>query len=121
VKPEAAQSASAPAAAFLPGTTTINILPGAYVQGNLKFSPDNAKVPLTNKIVWVNKDTRPHTAISGTGPSDPNSGKVFDTGIIIPGQISPVQHLKGVKAGDVIPYYCQIHPYMTGKITVIAP
>ena len=22
--------------------------------------------------------------------------------------------------GDVVPYYCQIHPYMTGKITVIA-
>jgi plastocyanin len=107
-----------PAAAPSPGTTTITILPGANVQGNPNFSPDNDKVPLTNKIVWVNKDTTPHTATSGTGSSDPKSGKVFDTKIIPNGQSSPVQHLTGVKAGDVVPYYCQIHPYMTGKITV---
>jgi plastocyanin len=112
--------ASAPAAAPFPGTTTVTISPGASVQGNPNFSPDNDHVPLTNKIVWVNKDTTPHTATSGTGASDPNSGKVFDTKIINAGQNSPVQHLKGVKVGDVVPYYCQIHPYMTGKITVIA-
>jgi plastocyanin len=116
----ASVSASVPAAALLPGTTTINILAGASVQGNPNFTPDNDQVPLTNKIVWVNKDTVPHTATSGTGASDPNSGKVFDTKIIINGQSSPVQHLKGLKVGDVVPYYCQIHPYMTGKITVIA-
>jgi plastocyanin len=116
----AATQASVPTAALLPGTTTITILPGANVQGNPNFSPDNDKVALTNKIVWVNKDTTPHTATSGTGASDPNSGKVFDTKIIANGQSSPVQHLKGVKAGDVVPYYCQIHPYMIGKITVIA-
>jgi plastocyanin len=114
----ASVGASVPAAALLPGTTTINILAGASVQGNPNFTPDNDQVPLTNKIVWINKDTTPHTATSGTGASDPNSGKVFDTKIIMAGQSSPVQHLKGVKAGDVIPYYCQIHPYMTGKITV---
>ena len=115
-----AGGASAPAAALLPGTTSIIILPGANVQGNPNYSPDNDKVPLTNKIVWVNKDTTPHTATAGTGASDPNSGKAFDTKIIANGQSSPVQHLKGVKAGDVVPYYCQIHPYMTGKITVTA-
>jgi plastocyanin len=113
---QASGGATAPAAA--PGTTSITILPGANVQGNPNFSPDDDKVPLTNKIVWVNKDTTPHTATSGTGASDPKSGKVFDTKIIANGQSSPVQHLTGVKAGDVVPYYCQIHPYMTGKITV---
>jgi plastocyanin len=112
--------ASVPAAAVSPGTTTISILAGASVQGNPNFSPNNDQVPLTDKIVWVNKDTVPHTATSGTGASDPTSGKIFDTKIITNGQNSPVQHLKGVKVGDVIPYYCQIHPYMTAKITVIA-
>jgi plastocyanin len=116
----ASVGASVPTAALLPGTTSITILPGANVQGNPNFSPDDGRVPLTNKIVWVNKDTTPHTATSGTGASDPTSGKVFDTKIIANGQSSPVQHLKGVKVGDVIPYYCQIHPYMTGKITVTA-
>ena len=115
-----APTTAAPIAAAVPGTTTISILAGSSVQGNPNFTPDNDRVPLTNKIVWVNKDTTPHTATSGTGASDPTSGKVFDTKIIMNGQSSPVQHLKGVKVGDVVPYYCQIHPYMTGKITVIA-
>jgi plastocyanin len=113
-------AASAPAAAALPGTTTISILAGASVQGNPNFVPDNAQVPLGNKILWVNKDTVPHTATSGSGASDPTSGKIFDTKIISNGQSSPPQQLKGVKVGDIIPYYCQIHPYMTAKITVTA-
>ncbi len=109
-----------PMIAALPGTTTITILPGSSVQGNPNFSPSNGQVPLGNKIVWVNKDTVPHTATSGTGASDPTSGKIFNTQIINAGQSSPAQQLKGAKVGDVVPYYCQIHPYMTAKITVIA-
>jgi plastocyanin len=114
----AAQSAHVTAA--LPGATNIIILAGANVQGNPNFTPNTAQVPLGNKIVWVNKDTVPHTATSGSGASDPTSGKIFDTKIITNGQSSPPQQLKGVKVGDTIPYYCQIHPYMTAKITVIA-
>jgi plastocyanin len=108
-----------PTTAALPGTTTITILLGSSTQGNPNYSPNNAKVPLGNKIVWANKDTVPHTATSGTGPSDPSSGKIFDTKIINAGQNSAPQQLKNAKVGDVIPYYCQIHPYMIAKITVI--
>jgi plastocyanin len=115
-----APTTAAPIAAAVRGVTTISILAGSSVQGNPNFDPTNAQVPLGNKIVWVNKDTVPHTATSGTGASDPTSGKIFDTKIITNGQNSPAQQLKGVKVGDVIPYYCQIHPYMTAKITVIA-
>jgi plastocyanin len=111
---------SAPLASALPGVTTISISAGASVQGNPNFVPNSAQVPMGNKIVWVNKDTVPHTATSGTSASDPTSGKIFDTKIIANGQSSPPQLLKGVKAGDSIPYYCQIHPYMTAKITVTA-
>jgi plastocyanin len=111
---------SAPLASAVPGVTTISILAGASVQGNPNFVPNSAQVPMGNKIVWVNKDTVPHTATSGTSASDPTSGKIFDTKIIANGQSSPPQLLKGVKAGDSIPYYCQIHPYMTAKITVTA-
>src|SRR5919109_3790997 len=66
----------------------------------------------------VNEDTVPHTATSGTGAQDPNSGKVFDTSIINGGQESSPVQLTGVKEGDEIPYYCQVHPYMTSKLTV---
>src|SRR5439155_19407968 len=112
--------ASASVTAPLPGATTISILAGASVQGNPNFDPNNAQVPLGNKIVWVNKDSVPHTATSGLSASDPASGKIFDTKIISNGQSSPPQQLKSVKVGDIIPYYCQIHPYMTAKITVTA-
>jgi plastocyanin len=116
----AGSTGSAPITSAVPGATTISIVAGASVQGNPNFVPNDAQVPMGNKIVWVNKDTVPHTATSGTSASDPTSGKIFDTKIITNGQSSPPQQLKGVKVGDSIPYYCQIHPYMTAKITVTA-
>jgi plastocyanin len=113
-------AASSPPPPAVPGTTSVTILAGANVQGNPNFTPNDAQVPINNKVVWVNKDTVPHTATSGTSASDPTSGKIFDTKIITNGQSSTAQQLKGVKVGQVVPYYCQIHPYMSGKITVIA-
>jgi plastocyanin len=98
--------------------TTITILTGSSVQGNPDYEPDDAKVPLNDNIVWVNKDTVPHTATSGTGAEDANSGKIFDTSIINGGEESTPQQLTGVKEGDEVPYYCQVHPYMTSKLTV---
>ena len=98
--------------------TTITILSGSSVQGNPDYEPDDAEVPLNDNIVWVNKDTVPHTSTSGTGAEDANSGKIFDTSIINAGEESTPQQLTGVKEGDEVPYYCQVHPYMTSKLTV---
>jgi plastocyanin len=110
---EGAGGAAAPAAG-----TTITILSGSSVQGNPDYDPDSADVPLNENIVWVNKDTVPHTATSGTGAEDPNSGQIFDTSIINGGQESSPVQLTGVKEGDEVPYYCQVHPYMTSMLTV---
>jgi plastocyanin len=99
---------------------TINIAMGASVQGSPDYNPDTAEVPMNEKVVWVNQDTSPHTATSGTGAEDPNSGQVFDTSIINGGESSAPQELKGVKEGDEVSYYCAVHPYMTSKLTVTA-
>jgi plastocyanin len=99
---------------------TVKILQGAAVQGSPDFDPDKAQVPVGNKIVWDNQDTVPHTATSGTGPSDPNSAKLFDTSIINGGEKSNPVEVKGAKQGDTITYHCTIHPYMTGEITIAA-
>ncbi|HEX6377718.1 MAG TPA: hypothetical protein VFZ60_01395, partial [Nitrososphaeraceae archaeon] len=56
----------------------------------------------------------------GTGGEDPASGKIFDTSIINGGEESAPLQLTGVKEGDEVPYYCQVHPYMTSKLTVVA-
>jgi plastocyanin len=103
-----------------PGTTAITILTGASVQGNPAYNPSDGKVPLNSKIVWQNKDNTVHTATSGSGPSDANSGKIFDTKMLNAGASSTPQELTGAKVGDTVPYYCQIHPYMTAKLTVTA-
>ena len=116
----APQQSKTPSAAPVAGATTITILQGASVQGSPNFSPSDTKVPLDAKIVWQNKDSVPHTATSGKGPSDSTSGKIFDTKIINNAESSAPQTLKGAKVGDVIPYYCQIHPYMTAHLTVTA-
>lgn len=99
--------------------TTIIISTGSSVQGNPDYEPDDAKVPLNENIVWKNEDSVPHTSTSGTGVEDPNSGKIFDTSIINGGEESSPVPLTGVKEGDEIPYYCQVHPFMTSKLTVV--
>jgi plastocyanin len=99
--------------------TTITIPAGASVQGNPDYEPDDAKVPLNENIVWKNEDSVPHTSTSGTGVEDPNSGKIFDTSIINGGEESSPVQLTGVKEGEEIPYYCQVHPFMTSKLTVV--
>jgi plastocyanin len=117
-RPPAQQQQQAPAAEA--GTTSITILQGAAVQGSPDYDPDKAQVPLGNKIVWDNQDTVPHTATSGTGPSDPNSAQLFDTSIINGGEKSNPVEVKGAKQGDTITYHCTIHPYMTGELTIAA-
>jgi plastocyanin len=99
--------------------TTIIISTGSSVQGNPDYEPDDAKVLLNENIVWKNEDSVPHTSTSGTGVEDPNSGKIFDTSIINGGEESSPVQLTGVKEGDEIPYYCQVHPFMTSKLTVV--
>ena len=102
------------------GAMQITIPEGAAVQGNPDYEPDPAEVPLNTKVVWVNSDTVPHTATSGTGPEDANSGQVFDSGIINNGESSAPVELVDVAEGDEITYYCQIHPYMIGSLTITA-
>jgi plastocyanin len=64
----------------------------------------------------VNQDTVPHTLSSGTGPQDPNSAQLFDTSLINPSESATVS-LAQVSPGQY-DYYCMVHPYMTGKISV---
>ena len=102
-------------------TTTTNIKTTIAMKDS-NFEPQEAQIPLNDDIVWVNdEDDPPHTATSGTGANDPESGKIFDTGIINDGDRSAPLRLTGVKVGDEISYYCMVHPSMTGKLIVTSP
>jgi plastocyanin len=95
---------------------TIHILQGAAVQGSPNFQPDKDKASGGSTVVWINDDTASHTVTSGTGPQDPNAGKQFDSGMIAPGAHYSIAASK-IGSGEH-PYFCQIHPFMKGSITI---
>src|SRR4029078_7925159 len=103
------------ATAGTPGAP-LTILAGASVQGSPNFDPDTITVKKGDKITVTNKDTLPHTVTSGTGPTDPNNAKQFDTSIIEAGATADIE-TTSLAAGSY-PFFCSIHPYMTGKLIV---
>jgi cytochrome c oxidase subunit II len=102
-------TAAAPAA-------TLNIPEGASVQGNPSYDPDPLTVTAGDVVEVSNQDTVPHTATSGSGPEDPESGSQFDTSIIDAGATAQID-TANLAAGDH-PFYCSVHPYMLGTMTV---
>jgi plastocyanin len=86
------------------------------VQGSPNFDPDTLTVKKGDKITVTNKDTLPHTVTSGTGPTDPSNAKQFDTSIIEAGATADIE-TTNLAAGNY-PFFCSVHPYMTGKLIV---
>jgi cytochrome c oxidase subunit 2 len=112
----AAGNATSAAAAAGGGGVTLTILEGSSIQGNPDYDPDELTVKKGDKILVDNVDTMPHTVTNGESGSDPNSGKLFDTSIINGGDSAEIDTAT-VDAGTH-PYYCMVHPYMTGTLTV---
>ena len=97
-------------------SVTLNILEGASVQGNPAYDPDPLSVTAGDVVEVSNQDTVPHTATSGSGPEDPESGSQFDTSIIDAGATAQID-TASLEAGDH-PFYCSVHPYMLGSMKV---
>ena len=94
----------------------LTILEGSSIQGNPDYDPDELTVKKGDKITVNNVDTMPHTVTNGESGSDPNSGKIFDTSIINGGDSTEID-TSNIDAGTY-PFYCMVHPYMTGSLTV---
>jgi len=103
---------AAVAGTMVPGAST---LLGAA--GSKAFSPNPINVKVGGTVTWTNKDSQAHTVVSGTGGTDPNKGKVFDSGLTTLIQPGKTFSHTFTTAGT-IPYFCQIHPAMVGKIIV---
>jgi plastocyanin len=80
------------------------------------FEPKTINVKTGQIVTWNNMDNSLHTVISGKGLNDPNNGKAFDSGLtsLIPGKSWSHQF---IKAGT-FPYFCELHPAMTGLVVV---
>jgi cytochrome c oxidase subunit II len=97
-------------------SVTLTVLEGSSVQGNPAYDPDPLSVTAGDAVEVSNQDTVPHTVTSGTGPEDAESGSQFDTSIMDAGATAQVD-TANLAAGDY-PYYCAVHPYMLGTMTV---
>jgi plastocyanin len=75
---------------------------------NFTFGPATLTVPVGTTVTWINKDDIPHTVVSTDDPKAFKS-KVLDTDEKFTFTFS--------KAGNY-PYFCSIHPKMTGKVVV---
>ena len=117
VKNNTANMTTASAGANSTGGKNVSIVPGASTLAEKAFSPNPINVKIGGSVTWTNKDNVAHTVTSGIGPSDPNKGKEFDSGLstlLAPGKT--FSHT--FKTAGEIPYFCQIHPTMVGKVAV---
>ncbi len=73
---------------------------------NFSFGPGTLTVPVGTTVTWTNRDDIPHTVVSTDSVF---KSKVLDTD-------EKFSYTFG-KAGT-FPYFCSIHPKMTGKVIV---
>jgi amicyanin len=82
-----------------PETTEVKI-------DNFTFGPAELAVPVGATVTWTNRDDIPHTVVS--------TDKVFKSKVL---DTDEKFSFTFSKAGTY-PYFCSIHPKMTGKVVV---
>ncbi len=95
VSPSVSAHTQQPAAA----TTEVKI-------DNFSFGPGTLTIAVGTSVTWINHDDIPHTVVSTDGVF---KSKVMDT--------DEKFSYTFTKAGT-FPYFCSIHPKMTGKVVV---
>ena len=95
---------------------TLTIPNGASVQGNPAYEPTPLTVKVGDTIAVENKDIAPHTVTNGKDATDPTMGQLFDTSIINAGDSGEIV-TADLNPGEYA-YFCSVHPYMTGTLTV---
>lgn len=73
---------------------------------NFVFGPAAITVPVGTTVTWINRDDIPHTVVS--------TEKVFKSKVL---DTDEKFSFTFTKAGEY-PYFCSIHPKMTGKVVV---
>jgi plastocyanin len=74
---------------------------------NFAYDPDPTTIQAGGKVIWINRDSAPHTATADDGS--------FDTGTIEEGKLKS----ESFKQPGTYAYYCTIHPSMQGTVEVV--
>ena len=73
---------------------------------NFSFGPAAITIPVGTTVTWINRDDIPHTVVS--------TEKVFKSKVL---DTDEKFSYTFTKPGEY-PYFCSIHPKMTGKVVV---
>ena len=74
---------------------------------DFSYDPDPVTIQAGGKVIWINRDSEPHTATADDGS--------FDTGTLEEGKLKS----ESFKDPGEYPYFCEIHPQMRGTIEVV--
>ena len=92
----------------------VSIAPGSSNPSASQFYvPPEITVSSGTTVTWTNDDSTIHTVTEGT-PGGAGATPAFDSSIIAP---AGTWENTFDTAGD-FDYYCTLHPFMTGKVTV---
>ena len=95
------------AAVGQPHATAASTAPATEIKiDNFTFGPAEVKVPVGTAVTWVNRDDIPHTVV--------NTDKAFKSKVL---DTDEKYSFTFTQAGTY-PYFCSIHPKMTGKVIV---
>jgi plastocyanin len=71
------------------------------------YDPDPVTIQTGGKVIWINRDSAPHTATADDGS--------FDTGTLEEGKLKS----ESFKQPGEYSYFCEIHPSMHGTVEVV--
>jgi len=115
MKPKVVEEVMKPESTPVEFSGIISIPKGSGVPGcddtNECYIPFNTSVSVGEEITWLNDDTAPHTVTSGL-PVSPDA--IFDSGMMMAGDTFSVT----LDESGEYPYFCMVHPWMTGIISV---
>jgi len=125
--PEANAKPVLPPAVLNPtDTVKVTIVPGANVQNSVRnFEPKDARgsIGLSNRILWTNSDSVPHTVTSDDHYVDKSSGSFNSLdqqdnvpgGYLLPGKTFTFVFTQV----GTYSYHCEPHPWMQGKVDIV--
>ena len=99
-----------------PQTITVEIPEGSGAPGcdttNSCYLPNSLSIRVSDTVSWNNIDTAAHTVTSGTIEGGPDG--VFDSSLFMSGNTFEFTF----ENAGTYPYFCMVHPWMTGEIIV---
>ena len=99
-------------------TTSVSAPQGTSVPGcettNECFIPYEVTVDVGGVVTWSNDDSAAHTVTAGSAADGPSG--VFDSSLFMAG--TTFSHT--FEAEGEFPYFCMVHPWMMGMVTVQA-